>query len=452
VQAWLLRAVVAPAWARHEASPYLRVAAGLARGERRSRDEREAEQWNRVRAVVAHAYGKTGYYRRAFADCGFEPGDLRTWDDFRRLPALTKRQIRGHREAMLALPRESLIPRKTSGSSGVSLDFFVDEPCRQMKRAVALYRDRWTGWDLGEIRAMVWGNPPENRTLRQRLRSRLLDRAFYLDTLHMDEGTLAAFADRVLEEGPTLLFGHAHSLLLFARFWRDHGYAAYRFKGIISTAMVLHDHERAGIEEVFGRIVFDRYGCEEVSLIASECRAHTGLHVNTDALVVEVVEDGQAWGGGGKVIVTDLHNRGMPFIRYEVGDRAVASDRACSCGRTYPLLDAVAGRIADYLITPDGSLVSGISLTENFATLIPGVEQVQLVQEERDHLTVRIVPAPEFGDVSRAAIQSMVRERFGAAMRHTVEEVERIPQEPSGKYRFSICRIPEAGGNGPASG
>jgi phenylacetate-CoA ligase len=142
----------------------------------------------------------------------------------------------------------------------------------------------------------------------------------------------------------------------------------------------------------------------------------------------------------------------MPFIRYEVGDRAVASDRACSCGRTYPLLDAVAGRIADYLITPDGSLVSGISLTENFATLIPGVEQVQLVQEERDHLTVRIVPAPEFGDVSRAAIQSMVRERFGAAMRHTVEEVERIPQESSGKYRFSICRIPEAGGNGPASG
>lgn len=451
MQAWLLRTLVAPAWARHEASPYLRVAARLARQEKRSRDEREAEQWNRVRDIVAHAHANTDYYRRAFAECGFEPGGLRSWDDFRRLPVLGKKQIRENRDAMLALPKDRLIPRKTSGSSGVSLDFFVDDPCQQVKRGVALYRDRWTGWDLGEIRAMVWGNPPECRTVRQRLRSRLLDRAFYLDTLHMDTDMVSAFADRVLAEKPTVLFGHAHSLFLFAQFWRDHGYPPYRFKGIISTAMVLHEHERAGIEAVFGPIVFDRYGCEEVSLIASECEAHTGLHVNTDALVVEIVEDGDAWGAGGKVIVTDLHNRGMPFIRYEVGDRAVASDRVCSCGRTYPLLDTVAGRIADYLVTPDGSLVSGISLTENFATLIPGVEQVQLVQEERDHLTVRLVPAPEFGDASRSAISRMVRERFGDTMRHTVEEVERIPQERSGKYRFSICRVPGMGRDGPAA-
>ena len=98
--------------------------------------------------------------------------------------------------------------------------------------------------------------------------------------------------------------------------------------------------------------------------------------------------------------------------------------------------------MADYLVTPDGDLVSGISLTENFATLIPGVEQVQVVQEVRDHIRVHLVPAPEFGDESRAQIAAMVRERFGPSMTHEIMLMDRIPPESSGKYRFSINRLP----------
>ena len=99
------------------------------------------------------------------------------------------------------------------------------------------------------------------------------------------------------------------------------------------------------------------------------------------------------------------------------------------------------GRVADYLVTPDGELVSGISLTENFATLIPGVAQVQIIQDARNHLVVRTVPASSFDEVSRREIARLVTERFGPTMRHTVEMVDRIPQERSGKYRFSICRL-----------
>jgi len=288
---------------------------------------------------------------------------------------------------------------------------------------------------------MVWGNPPPRPGLRGRLRRALLEREFFLDTLRMNEDTLDAFALEVLKRRPTLMFGHAHSLYLFARFWRRRGHPSYSPRGIISTAMVLHPHERREIESVFNTHIFDRYGCEEVSLIASECEAHQGLHVNTDGVWVEILDDPRHPELPGRVVVTDLTNHGMPLVRYEVGDRGRLSDRNCPCGRSYPLLTEVAGRIADYLITPDGEYVSGISLTENFATLIPGVEQVQVVQDRRDHVILNLVPDPSFDDRSRARIHSLIAERFGGAMQYDIELLSRIEPEPSGKFRFAINRV-----------
>ena len=442
---WILRTLVAPPWAVHERSPYLKVAARLRDENALSIDERLHRQWLGLKGIVDHAWKETPFYRRRLGALGFEPDDLRSWDDLQKLPILTKSDIRHDLDSMVARsssPR-SLLKKKTSGSTGVSLNFMVDDASNQWKRGVALYRDQWTGWRPGELRAMVWGNPPDTRTVRQRLRRTLLDREFYLDTLRMDESMMHSFARRILKRNPTLLFGHAHSLYLFARFWKQGNYPVYRFKGILSTAMMLHPHERLEIESVFGPAVYDRYGCEEVSLIASECEGHRGLHTNTDSLVVEILEETSGGGEaeGGRIIVTDLTNTGMPFIRYEVGDRAETSSEDCVCGRSYPLLRRVTGRIADYLLTPDGYWVSGISLTENMATLIPGVEQVQIVQDEIDRLTIRIVPSKDYGDESRRLIGDLVSRRFGSSMRHHVDITGRIPQERSGKYRFSICRV-----------
>lgn len=444
---WFVRNILAPPWAVKERSPYLRVAARLERERHLSADERLHRQWMELRSIVTHAFAKSPFYRRRFESVGFVPDDLRSWEDLCRLPVLTKQDVREHGTELVARSHdpESLHRKRTSGSTGVSLHVLVDEACNQWRRGVVLYRDRWTGWNLGEIRAAVWGNPPQPR-LRQKIRNALLERTFYLDTLRMDEAMMRHFAALVLAKRPSLLWGHAHSLYLLACFWETQSYPRPELKGVLSTAMVLHAYERERIETVFGAPLFDRYGCEEVSLIASECEAHEGLHVNSDSLVVEVDRrDGEP---AGHVLVTDLRNRGMPFIRYEVGDRALWHDRPCSCGRTYPLLRGVMGRVADYLVTPHGELVSGISLTENFATLIAGVQQVQIVQDERTHLLIRVVPGAEFEAQGRQETAELVRQRFGPEMTFEIELVERIPQEPSGKYRFTICRLgPSIGPN-----
>ena len=208
--------------------------------------------------------------------------------------------------------------------------------------------------------------------------------------------------------------------------------------------MVLHDSERRSIEQIFGTRVTNRYGCEELSLIACECERHEGLHVNAEGVYVEILRpDGAACAPGetGALVVTDLVNRAMPLIRYQVGDMAAFADRQCSCGRGLPLLERIEGRVADYVVTSTGELISGISLTENFAMLVPGLAQLQIIQEAVDRFRFRIVRGPDWAPNSEASVGALVVERFGAGVRHICEFVDRIPQEPSGKYRFCISKV-----------
>jgi phenylacetate-CoA ligase len=441
-----IRGVIAPMWAAKERSHYLRVVEQLKKTEKISIDERMHNQWQEIKSIVNHAYENSPYYRRKFKEAGFEPEDLISKKDFEKLPLLSKDDIRQKTDEIISEKddKRKLVSRKTSGSTGVNLDFFVNDSEFQFKRGAAIYRDMWTGWKIGEWRAMVWGNPFYMETLRGRIRNRLLERMFSLDTLKMDESMMDSFCSEVFKRRPTLLFGHAHSLFLFANFWFDRSFPKPPFKAILSTAMMLHSHERERCESVFGVKVFDRYGCEEVSLIASECGNHEGLHINTDAIYLETLTKGKnaAFGDEGEVVVTDLKNLAMPFIRYRVEDIAVTQERLCSCGRTYPMLSKIIGRVADYLKTPEGEWVSGISLTENFATLIPGMKQFQIIQDHNDHVILRVVSGKDFGERSLKKIEELVKKRFGTKMRYSINYVEKISPDSSGKYRFAT-RITE---------
>lgn len=442
----IIRHVIAPLWAWKERTPYLRHMKTIETMHRRPREEVRTDQEERLRRLVRHAAGHTPFYRERFAAAGIDPAAVRTIDDLRTLPLLTKDDIRAGRERMIAdsISRDQLVPKKTSGSTGVSLELYVDEESSQWKRGVTAAYDRWAGWDIGERVGAIWGNPECYQNWRMWLRNTLLTRHIPLDTLKMDPATMRSYHATLLRKKPAILFGHAHSLYLFARFIEGEKLEPIRPRGIISTCMVLHDFERRTIERVFGCRVTNRYGCEEVSLIACEC-PEGNMHLNCDTLIVEFIRDGKQVPPGepGAIVVTDLTNYGMPFIRYRVGDVGVPSARSsCPCGCSYPIMDSLEGRVADYVVTPDGSYISGISLTENFAMHLPGVKQMQLVQERIDRLLFRVVKGESFSDRTVEEIHRLARERFGDRMGWEIEYVESIQSESSGKYRFCISKIP----------
>jgi phenylacetate-CoA ligase len=448
VRAVLIRAVIGPLWARWEGSSYLRYCRELRRTQFDDPGTIRVRQWSRIKAQVRHAYATVPFYRERLDSLSIKPESIKDFESFRRLPLLTKDDIRraGSRLLSSALAPGELRRKTTSGSTGVALEIFVDEPSMQCKRACTLRSDEWSGWRFGERVAKVWGNPEYLRKgWRGRLRNALLERASYLDTLHLTEQTLEAFAKDLRRHPPSLLFGHAHSLFLLAQYLKDRGRGDIRPRGIISTAMVLHAWQRRLIEAVFACPVTNRYGCEEVSLIACECERHDGLHINSDGVYVEILNGGRpaAPGEAGHIVVTDLTNQAMPLIRYQVGDMAVSSGRRCPCGRGLPLLESIEGREADYVVTARGELISGISLTENFALEVPGIAQIQIVQEQVDRFLFRMVRSDDFNAGSLRQLKEMVQRRFGASATFACEYVDRIPQEPSGKYRFCISRVPK---------
>jgi phenylacetate-CoA ligase len=434
---FLNRHVALPLVAKRRKSRHLDYMRFLDRTQFDPPDLVRARQLAMLKATLRHAWDTVPYYRATWQAAGVHPADVKTLGDLSHFPVVTKTDVRTRGDTLVstAYDRSKLRVKKTSGSTGVPLSVRIDEPAVQWKYACTLRADQWSGYRLGQRVAKVWGNPEYRHFgLKGRVMNHVVDRAVYLDTIHLTGERIREFTDRLRRHRPGLIFGHAHSLYLVACELKKAGVRDVRPGGVISTAMPLHDWQRAVIDEVFGVPATNRYGCEEVSLIASECERHDGLHVAAESVYTEVEPSGH-------LLVTDLSNYAMPLIRYRVGDVVTVSDDPCPCGRGLPLLGKVMGRDADYVVTPAGSLISGISLTENFAVLVGGVAQMQLVQEEVTFLRVRMVPDDTFTAASRGQIAKLVADTFGPKMRHEVELVDAIPQDPSGKYRFCVSKV-----------
>lgn len=442
---WFIRRVTEPAWDLWERSVRLRTYRDFERDQfdtPAALARRSAERLNRI---VRHAAARSPFYAERFAAAGIDPAGVFGMADLADLPLLTKADVRARTDEIIADPwtRAGLVPAKTGGSTGVALHVYCDPRGVQRRNGAALLADVWSGWRLGQPMAAVWGNPPEPRTWRNRLRRAFKDRVIFLDTMKLDEAAVRVFADEWRRLRPGLLFGHAHSIFLFAEMAEALG-LELRPDGIVATSMMLLQPEREVIERVFDRPVTNRYGCEEVSLIACECERHEGLHINAEHVAVEVLRDDGtpcAPGEDGRLVITEFVNFGMPMLRYEVGDRGVLHDRPCLCGRPHPLLRAVTGRVADFLVAADGSRVAGISLIENTLTRYPGIGQLQVVQETVDRLRVNLVRAAGWREETVDALTSFFRDALGAGLELEIDYVERIPREANGKYRFSICRV-----------
>ncbi len=403
-------------------------------------------QLKRLKALVRHAYEQCPFYRKQFDAAGVAPGDLTSLEDIRAFPVLEKRHIQEHRDDMVAAnwPREDLIPNMTGGSTGTPISFFASRD-RACSRAAAVWRhNRWAGWDIGDKSAWLWGaarDIPPN-TLKKRLRNVLIDRKISLNTGYITESNLQSFHAELKRFRPKTILAYANSAALMARYLKSKQLPAYQPHSIIATAEVLEPSARALIEEVFGCRVFNRYGCREVSVLASECSEHSGLHVTAEGLHVEVMCGERAARPGelGTILVTDLLNLAMPLVRYRIGDMAVPASMACRCGRGLPLLDRVEGRVTDFLVGTDGRLVSGAALTVLVVAKRPALGQVQIWQDRPGQVLFKIARpgrtpvTPE----ERKFIEAQTCLYLGDDAHVDYDYVDALPNEASGKYLF--CR------------
>lgn len=418
----------------------------LRRLEKQPRDKLVALQEQKLTALIQHAYATSPWYKQVMDQAGIDPQEQITLERLKAFPITTKADIRENVDSFIstAYSKDTLNKAKTGGSTGVSLNLFFDEQCQQLRNAAQMYADGFARWRPGIRVAAVWGNPPVARTMKQKLRSYLLERMIYLDTMDLNPRSMNDFVERWQDFQPQVVFGHAHSIYIFAKYLVENQIMDLRPLGVVTTSMMLLEQERNVIEQAFACQVTNRYGCEEVGLITVECEQHSGMHINTPHIILEALDGNNepvSEGQAGKLVITDLNNFGMPLIRYRVEDVGVLSDRHCPCGRSTPLLERLEGRVADFLKKPDGGQVAGVSLVERTLTKVPGVEQMQLVQESLYDIRINRVKGHEYTPQTDLELMREFREVFDEQVNLTIQDVAKIPQEASGKYRFSICKV-----------
>jgi len=442
----LVRNVIYPIYRGLRGDRLLTVLDELERNQWLSPGELHELQWRSMESFLRQITTHSPYYRDLFEESGLRVEDIQNPTDFQKIPFLTKDTIQETKSRIVTKdPMRRGYPTSTGGSTGEPLYFYRDVAAGPIRRANTLRCYRWAGVDIGDAQAVLWGFRLE-KPLKERLGEAVrnyFNNIMCLSTFGMSERVMHGYARRLRRYQPSLLIGYPSALALFANFCKRRFTTGIRPRAVVTSGESLFPHQREVIEEVFACPVFDRYGNREFSTIAHECEEHRGLHVFNDLFSVEIIhESGRPARSGevGEIVITDLSNLYMPSLRYRTGDLAIPTERRCPCGRGLPLMDAIDGRVTDFIVTPEGKLVSGVALTLTVNN-IEGIKKAQLVQERINQLKVKLVRDKGFTDDSAKNLLDNIVKHVGDKVETEIQYVSEIPKELSGKYRFSISKV-----------
>jgi len=445
----LVKHVTYPLWLlKHGEFALLRYGQEFEKLQYLSRERLEELQLRKIKDILIHADKNSRFYNQLFKRSGVSVEAVRNLDDFTKIPTISKQDIRENLPLFLtqSFDANELLQSNTGGSTGTPLTFYRDKRCFLYREAIDIVFNRWLGFEIGDWAGLAWGagqDVMKNQSLKVKLATLLLHRTFFLSYEHITPQSIEAFIGRIKIKKPKLVIAYPNMIYQVARYLTDKKIDDVFVPSIVCTAEALFPHQRKLIEVAFHCKVFERYGSREVGTVASECKYHKGMHIFSPSVYLEIIKDGKRTKPGeiGEIVITDLLNYGMPFIRYQVGDMGALGDRECECGRKLPLLEKVLGRTTDAVITSDGTIFAGQALISIIRRGdVPA--RVQIVQEEKNHLIVKIVKQKGFEQKHIDYLREELRKSLGQSMNVTCKYVNDIPREASGKYRYIISKVP----------
>lgn len=411
-----------------------------------SRERLEELQLDSLRSLLTHAAQTCPHYAEQWAALNLDPAHIQTLQDFTAWPLLTREIIRQNRLRLRTTAAVKRMTKATGGSSGEPLQFDLDSGSNDRRTAMTYRGYNWAGAAPGTKQLYIWGTAVGKVPTWKRLKMDLhhcFDRHLILSCFEFTPAQMRQHFERMNRYNADVIVAYTNPLYEFARFLKREALVPVKPKSIVVGAEKLHDFQRELIEEVFGAPIFETYGSREFMLIGAECDRHQGLHLSMENVLVEIVNDDGAptpHGQEGNVVITDLFNYGMPFIRYVNGDRAVAGLEMCSCGRGLPLLKKIVGRQLDTLGTPDGRKIPG----EFFPHLIkdfPAVRRFQVVQEKLEQITLKLVVDGGLTLGEREQLLGAVRKCTGTEVDICLQMVDDIPLTNAGKLKVVVNAV-----------
>jgi phenylacetate-CoA ligase len=389
--------------------------------------------------IVSHSYRTVPFYRDLMAQLGIKPDSIRTIEDIKRFPVLSKKQVREAGEAIISkkYPKSVLCAARTGGSTGTPMIIYRNWSAIGNEHAFVRRQWDWAGLTTSDRCAVLMSRviaEPGRKNGRLYAYDPVM-KELILSTYHLSKKTAARYVQAIRRFNVKAIVGYPSAVGFLAKICLDAG-IKLNLKAALTTSEAITPLLKRTIAKAFGCKVFDFYGSAERICYIHTCEKGS-YHIVPEYGLTELVE---LPGGGGrrcKVVATGFWNLAMPLIRYDTGDIVTKSNRPCPCGRQFDVVESIDGREGDVIITPSGSRL-GVTLIIQLLYVICGAAHIaesQVIQDATDHLTIEYVPTEKFTIDNLERFRHRISRYLPADLRFDLKRVDSVKRTPNGKLR-----------------
>lgn len=371
--------------------------------------QRKARALDRLVGTLHHAQQTVPYYRDLFRQISFDPElvrkDLRY---FQEIPYLTKDILREQERRLVSEQYADKIVReqKTGSSTGLAAIIYYDQESLDWTAAQNILMLQWGGKKRFNREAHLSTRFADTHRPRypefEAKKCFLLNR-YNIYTSGFDDASQLQLIEDLKAAKARFVQGHPSSMFALARYLSAHGRTgAGLFDVFVSTGEMMTSKQRECIEDVLGVRVSNRYGACEFGVMAQElAKGPKGEMLVSDSLVWPEVLNGDAEGGTGELVFTNLRNPAMPLIRYCMGDVGTLKEKEDGWWITELL-----GRVHDSVS------IDGVSYPTHYIQDILDrcgpISDFQILERNNTAAELRLVVSPE----SWEEVSAMVRNYF----------------------------------------
>jgi len=411
-------------------------------------EEIRTMQLRKCQEIVHYAWEHCPGYREHWRGYGFAPEQLQSYADIRRIPEISKEQIRDNLAAFSSNEQGKCKYITTSGSTGIPLGLYLDRAAEATEWA--FLHDMWEERGCSPAKPSVIirgakvqggfrGNPYAELTLFGDL---------LLSAYHITRETAHLYLDAIRKFNPAYIQAYPSALTQLTLACMQAGITLEKhdIQAIILASEKLYDRDKKYLQQFWQTPLIHFYGMTEKAILAGPCQSQDLFHVYPQYGLAEVIkEDGSEAGEDevGHLVGTSFFMKRTPFIRYRTGDLAVKGTSYCpDCRRNYLLLKEIVGRNAEMIITNHLQKVPfSMAIGSIHNKLFQGMDQFQFTQAAAGKLVCTYVAPKEIPAWQQQAIAFDIRGKIGQDVQLGFQQVPVIPKTASGKYNFFISEL-----------
>lgn len=322
---------------------------------------------------------------------------------------------------------------KTSGTTGTPLRIKQTLECVQIEEAFVYRQLKWMGYKLGDRKVWLRGDMivPMETTNSPFWRRDFITNTLYMSSYHISKETIRSYIEKLEQFNPIVIQAYPSSIGLLASWLEsnDFFYQGEKLKGILTSSETLSLEMRNIIEERFQCQVFDWYGQSERVCAIGTCE-QGNYHLLTDYSLVDFIDNN----GCKEIVGTSLNNLATPLVRYKTGDFVEMSSNKCECGRVFPVVKKIHGRVDEIITLSNGTQIGRL---DHIFKDINNLMESQIVQTNPDTFIINIVVSLNFKEEDEKHIMRNAHERLGN-VDITIQRCKQIPRGANGKFKFII--------------